>query len=204
MIQSRVGITGRLDMKVLRGGVKAPLTWKIQNQMRWGYIKGWAAAKVVGPIANKFGVSTMMGELSAVLYKADGSYINYGVLGRRVVTTAYCEFMVDQHQTESSVIGDFKFHDSGVGTTAAAITDVDMETTDAESRATGSQTESGSVAYQSVGTIAYTSTLSITEHGLFSASTGVTLMDRTVFAAVPVINGDSVQYTYAISYVAGG
>lgn len=202
MIASKLGMSGTLGIKVLRGP-RAPLIWKIRNQVRWGYIKAWLARYVAGPIANMFGVTTIMGELRAVLTRADGSTVNYGVLGRRVITTAYCEFMVDQHQTESSVIGDYKFHDSGVGTTNEASGDTAIETTDGESRATGTQVEESSVIYRSVGTISYTTTKSITEHGLFSASTGATLMDRTEFAIISVVNGDSIQFTYGITYAAG-
>ncbi len=202
MIASRIGMRGNLRTKVIRGP-RAPLMWKIRNQARWGYIKGWLARYIAGPIANFFGVTTIMGELRAVLTHADGTTVNYGVLGRRVVTTAYCEFMVDQHQTESSVIGDFKFHDSGVGTTNEASGDTDIETTDGESRATGTQVEQSSIIYRSVGIIPYTTTKAITEHGLFSAATGATLMDRTEFAIINVVNGDSIQYTYGITYTAG-
>jgi hypothetical protein len=202
MMEGTVGVKGDLSWVITRAK-KASLGWKVRNQFRWNYIKGWLATFVFGPLANIFGVATILGELSAVYYGSDGRVINYGVLGRRVVTTAYCEFMVDQHQTESSVIGDYKFHDSGVGTTNEAAGDTDIETTDGESRATGTQTEGSSVAYQSVGTIAYTSTKAITEHGLFSASTGATLMDRTEFAVINVVNGDSIQFTYTITYTAG-
>ena len=38
----------------------------------------------------------------------------------RVVTAAYVEFLVDQHQTESSAIGDFKYHEMGLGIQADA------------------------------------------------------------------------------------
>lgn len=129
--------------------------------------------------------------------------VNYGVLGYRVVTTAFVNFVVDQLQTETSELGDFKYHDSGVGTTSEAVGDTDMETTDGESRATGTQVESAANAYRSVGTIAYTTTKAITEHGLFSQSTGGTLMDRTVFSAINVVNGDSIQFTYTITFTAG-
>ena len=202
MTEGQIGMKGSLRTKVIRGP-RASIMWKIRNQLRLSYIKGWLAKYVGGPLANFAGAITIMGELRAVLTRADGSTLNYGVLGRRVVTTAWCEFMVDQHQTETSVIGDFKYHDSGVGTTAENVTDTDIETTDGESRATGTQTEESSVIYRSVGTINYTSTKAITEHGLFSASTGATLMDRTKFAAINVVNGDSIQFTYGITYAAG-
>jgi hypothetical protein len=147
---------------------------------------------------------TAYGELSAVLVKANGETVNYGVLSRRVVTTAFVNFVVDQLQTETSVFGDYKFHDSGVGTTAENITDTAMETTDGESRATGTQTESAANAYRSVGTISYTTTKAITEHGLFNDASAGTLMDRSVFSAINVVNGDSIQFTYTLTLTAGG
>lgn len=183
---------------------QAPLSWRVSNVLRWEYIKGWLATFVLAPIANKFGIMTALGKLEAVLIKADGRKVNYGVLGYRVVTTAFVSFVVDQLQTESSLFGDFKYHDSGVGTTAENVTDTAMETTDGESRATGTQTESAATAYRSVGTISYTTTKAITEHGLFNDATTGTLMDRTVFSAVNVVNGDSIQFTYTLTVSAGG
>jgi hypothetical protein len=87
--------------------------------------------------------------------------------------------------------------------TAEAIGNTAMETTDGESRATGTQTESAANAYQSVGTIAYTSTKAVTEHGLFNDSSAGTLMDRTVFSAINVVSGDSIQFTYTLTLTAG-
>jgi len=121
-----------------------------------------------------------------------------------VVTTAFVSFVVDQLQTETSVFGDFKFHDSGVGTTAENAGDTIIETTDGESRATGTQTEASATVYKSVGTIAYTTSKAITEHGLFNDATAGTLMDRTVFSAINVVSGDSVEFTYQLTVSAGG
>jgi hypothetical protein len=101
------------------------------------------------------------------------------------------------------VFGDFKFHDSGVGTTAENAADTAIETTDGESRSTGTQTESAANAYRSVGTISYTTTKAITEHGLFNDASAGTLMDRSVFSAINVVNGDSIQFTYTITFTAG-
>ncbi len=196
-------MTGNVRTKVFRAPGPG-LRWKLKNMSRRAYIWGWLATGMGKALSKITGVPTLHGQLKAVFIGADGSRINYGVLCRRVVTTALAEFWVDQLQTETSVFGDFKFHDSGVGTTAAVIGDTDIETTDGESRATGTQTENGSKGYQSVGTIAYTTTKAITEHGLFSASTGVTLMDRHVFSAINVDNGDSVQFTYDLTISDGG
>ena len=167
------------------------------------YLKGWFAHSVVRPIANFFGLATMIGKLEARLIKKDGSVTNYGILGYRVVTTAFVNFMVDQLQAETSEWGDFKYHDSGIGTTNEAVGDTDIETSDEEDRVAGTQTEGDANQYRSVGTISYTTTKAITEHGLFSQSSGTTLMDRTKFSAINVVNGDSIQFTYTLTCTAG-
>ena len=198
-----IQIAGSLTARKIKA--KGPgLRWKLSNYLRWNFIKGWLAVTFVAPVAKLFGLAIMYGKLEAILIKANGERIRYSVLGFRVVTTAFVSFVVDQLQTETSVFGDFKYHDSGVGTTAENVANTDIETTDAESRATGTQTESSATVYQSVGTISYTTTKAITEHGLFNAATGVTLMDRTVFSAINVVNGDSVQFTYSLTCAAGG
>lgn len=183
---------------------RAPLSWKIRNFSRWDNLKGFLAFHVVAPIAKLFGVGTVIGTLEVTKIHKDGTRENFGVVGHRVVTTAFVSFVVDQLQTETSVFGDFKFHDSGVGTTAENIADTGIETTDGESRATGTQTESAANAYRSVGTINYTTTKAITEHGLFNDASAGTLMDRTVFSAINVVNGDGIQFTYTITFSAGG
>lgn len=58
--------------------------------------------------------------------------------------------------------------------------------------------------YKSVGTVSYTSTKAITEHGLFNKATAGTLLDRTVFSAVNVVSGDACEFTYEYTVSTGG
>lgn len=202
-MQGSLNISGSLSSK----RIPAPgpgLRWQLSNYLRWPFIKTLLGVLVARAMARGLGIATAYGKLEAVLIKANGERINYGLLSCRVVTTAFVSFVVDQLQTETSVFGDFKFHDSGVGTTAENVADTAIETTDAESRATGTQTESAANAYRSVGTISYTTTKAITEHGLFNDVTAGTLMDRSVFSAINVVNGDSIQFTYTLTISAGG
>jgi hypothetical protein len=143
--------------------------------------------------------------LSAVHIKADGTRVNLGVIARKKVTRA---FVIDiagamaQTGTSYTNFKNYKYHDSGVGTTAEANTDTAIETTDGESRATGTQVDSSSASvgiYSSVATISYTTTKAITEHGVFNDATAGTLLDRSVFSAVNVVNGDSIQFTYTLN-----
>lgn len=146
------------------------------------------------------------GALFARVVRSDGSVLSLGCVGRRVVTTAGVNYMRDDFAAGagSADISNFKYHDSGIGTGAEAIGDTALGTPAGPSRVAGTQDNSVSKTYSSVATIPYTATKAITEHGIFSASTSGTLWDRTVFAAINVVNGDSIQFTYTLTISDGG
>ena len=198
-----VGARGTLGIKVIRAP-KAPVKWRVKQALRRDVILGIIGTSAAKALTRLTGIPTLTSQLSARLIKADGSVVNYGIVSRRVVTTAFVNEMVDQMIAETSTWGDFKYHDSGVGTTPAAVGDTDIETTDAESRATGTQVENAANIYETVGTISYTTTKSITEHGVFNASTSGILIDRHVFTSIGVENGDSIQFTYDFTVSSGG
>jgi len=135
----------------------------------------------------------------------NGKEIGKRVIKHRVVTDAFVAFVVDQLQAETSTFGDFKYHDTGIGTGAEAAADTALGTAWGGARDVGTQTEGATAnIYKSVATTAYNATKAITEHGLFNVSSAGTLMDRTVFAAINVISGDSIEWTYRITFTAGG
>lgn len=140
--------------------------------------------------------------LSATLLRADGTKQHLGVVSNRVVTTAGAGFLVDafQNLTEAEAIN---WHQSGTGTAAEAVGDIALGTPQG-TRVAGTQSEPSATVYRTVATLSYTATLAITEHGLFTASTGGVLWDRSVFAAINVVNGDSIQFTYNLTVNAGG
>lgn len=125
-----------------------------------------------------------------------------------IVTTAGVNYMASDFASGgvTPTISGFKFHASGVGITGAAIGDTAIETnpTPAPARVSGTPTNPAANQYRSVATIAYTGTNAITEWGLFSASTVGTLWDRRVFAAINVVSGDSIQFTYTLTVNSGG
>lgn len=194
---------GSLGMTLLR--TRAPWSWRVRNTLRWDFLWGWFTYRLMLTLSHITKIPCLLGKLSLVHTRADGRRVDYGVVSYRVVTTAFVNFLVDNLQTDTTEIGDFKYHDSGVGTTAEANGDTAMETTDGESRATGTQTEGATAnIYKSVGTISYTTTKAITEHGVFSQAAAGTLMDRSKFTAVNVVNGDSIQFSYELTASAGG
>lgn len=144
------------------------------------------------------------GELRAVKIGRDGRRVDLGVLGTRVVTTAGVNYLASDMNDGASDINAFDWHDSGTGVVAEAVGDTGLGTPAGPARVSGTASNPTANQYRSVATISYTATLAITEHGLFSASTAGTLWDRTVFAAVNVVNGESIQFTYTLTINAGG
>jgi len=141
-------------------------------------------------------------ELFAKLIHANGKVRNLGLICTRVVTTAGVTYLAADFAGGSNHIGLFKYHGCGTGTNEELPANIALQTP-IESRSTGSQ---GSVdnVYTTIATIAMTDTHQVTEHGLFSASTSGTLWDRSVFSVINVTNGDSIQFTYALTCTSGG
>ncbi len=157
-------------------------------------------------LARMFGVLTMYGTLSATLIRADGSRFEYGAVGKRVVTNAGVAFLCDDWFDASAEITNMNFHDSGTSATAENAADTNLiAEAGPTTRATGTKSQPSANVLRSIGTIAYTGTLAIVEHGLFSTAARTTddLWDRTVFSVINVVNGDSIQFTYDCTLTAG-
>lgn len=204
---SDTGIESSLGIRVIRKGVQgAPFSWRLRQALRWDRVRGLFATKAAQSLGKLLGFGTFTSELRAVhINGRTGTRTDFGVVSRRVVTTAWVNFLVDNLQAETTAFGDLKFHDSGTGSTAAAVGDTDIETTDGEARVTGTQTEGASAnIYKTVGTITYTGTKTITEHGIFTVVTGGTMADRHVFTGIGVDATDQIEFTYEMTYSAGG
>lgn len=148
------------------------------------------------------GAITLTGVLSAKVLRKDGTVEDRGVICREKVTTAFANYLVDAMVNGSGTypMDVFVYHDCGTGTTAEANTQTALVTPYGGSRTSGTKVEGGSTnIYRSVGTISFSGTFAITEHGLFSASSGGTLLDRSVFSAINVVSGDGIQFTYELT-----
>lgn len=148
--------------------------------------------------------SSIQATLGAVLIR-NGERYNFGVVCERKVTTEFVEYLVDQLQAESSDFGDFKYHLSGTGVGVEAVSDTALGTPIGTAREVGTQAEGATAEiYRSVATIAYVATLAVTEHAIFNeayvdAQDNGILLDRSVFAAINVVNGDSIEMTYELT-----
>lgn len=207
---SKMFMSGKIRAKIIRAP-KAPLSWRLKNKLRMNYIKPLIGIYVAAPLARLFGIMTAYATLSARVRRASGEWIDYGVLSYRVITDTGVGYIVDAWQN-SVEMENMKYHGVGTGTTAesAAQTALVTESTTAlnpdSTRGTGTTTESAANAFQTVGTVTFDGSAAITEHGLFSQSAtgGGVMFDRSLFSAINVASGDSIQFTYTCTLTSGG
>lgn len=208
-INRTLSLSGTLHARHRRCA-KAPLSWRVRNFLAHrvpDYPRLGAAI-----LARALGVPVAISVLRAKVRTASGEWIDYGILSTRVVTTAGVNFLVDAWQNLVE-LENMKYHGVGTGTTAEAAADTALVTESTtvlnpdSTRATGSTVEGASAnIFRSVGTVTFDGSAAITEHGLFSqaATGGGTLWDRSVFSAINVVSSDSIQFTYEVTFSAGG
>lgn len=210
-MQGTLKPSGALHARLIRGSTPAPLSWRLRNWLRLSFIQGLLGVLFARLISQLFPVLTITSELKAVLIRADGSRVNYGVLSRKVITDTGVGFIVDAWQN-SVELENMKYHGVGTGGTAEAANQTALitESTTAlnpdSTRATGTQGESAANIATSVGTVTFDGSAAITEHGLFSqaATGGGVMFDRSLFSAINVVSGDSIQFTYSLTLTSGG
>ena len=90
---------------------------------------------------------------------------------------------------------------TGAGTTSATDTTLFSET---GSRTTGTATQQTTSTtddtYQVIGTLTAGSSLTITNAGLFDASTSGNLFVKGDFSGIPLNSGDSIQFTFKVQF----
>lgn len=211
--------TGELGIKVIRGGLAHPpsigpdFSWRITNTLRKNYILGRLRnTNLIRRLVHALGGRIIQGELKATHYKANGEVIDYGVVSRHVITDDGVDFLVDDWDDDTTDITTMNFHGCGTGVVAENQTDSALGTESTTitnpdtTRPTGAKTQAVSNALETIATTAFDGTGAITEHGLFNqASTaGGVLWDRSLFAAINVVDGDSIQWTYTCTISANG
>jgi hypothetical protein len=208
-MNSVLDLTGNLGIKKIPAF--NPVTYAYRNRMRLGFWWGWLQVQLAFAVNRMFGIAVFTSELRGKLIRRNGAEHDLGVLSRRVVTNNGVGYIVDAFQNLVE-LENMKYHGVGTGGTAEAAGDSALvtESTTAlnpdSTRGTGTTTESASNAYQTVGTVTFDGSAAITEHGIFSqaATGGGVLLDRSLFSAINVVSGDSIQFTYTLTFTAGG
>lgn len=153
-----------------------------------------------------------VGRLHATVIRADGTIEHLGLISTKLVTDAGVAYIVDDWDGGANAIDNFNFHGCGTGVGAEAVGDTALgtESTTAlnpdSTRATGTKSQPAANQMRTVGTLTFDAVAAITEHGIFTqaATGGGTLLDRSVFSAINVASGDSIQFTYTLTLSSGG
>lgn len=151
-----------------------------------------APTNVVGDVVDR-----VAGALQAGILAMATAFTNAGaaIVSAKVAAVA---------QTDPKNIG------WGTGTTTAAVTQNALTTEAAPTTAGGrivgavSRTTTGGVTndtYTVTGTVTAAGTLAITEAGLFDAVSAGNCLIRSDFAAVNVVSGDSIAFTFNLRFV---
>lgn len=192
----------RMGLAALLVLLEMPM-WKVRNALTTRFVQGWMVHQMARMFSALTGVPTIRAELRAVLYRRDGTMRDYGVLSYRLVTNAFIAAVIDELDA-STGIAVYNYHGVGTGTGAESAADTALGTeittqiNPDSTRATGTQTQPTASQYRTVATVAFDGTAAVTEHGVFTqaATGGGGLMDRSVFSAINVVDGDSIQFTY--------
>jgi hypothetical protein len=183
--------------------------WRVRNFPQ--FWAGFWRVALACQVAKLTQCPAMYGVLSLVRTNADGTRTDFGVASLQKVTSAFVAYLATRLFDGNTSIGAFDFHAYGTGTTAesnadtALVTELTTQYATDSTRPTGTPTNPSAGVYQTVATLSPDTggTLAITEHGIFSASSAGTLMDRSVFAAVNILAGsESITGTYQLVYAA--
>ncbi len=200
---------------LLRHGL--PLGTMPQEVRRWRwqnlghFWRGFWRLALAKGVTRVTGIPILYGVLTLRKVQGDGQVLDYGVASLQKVTSAAVAYIATRLVDGNTSIGAFDFHGYGTGSTAesnadtALVTELTTQYATDNVRPTGTPSNSSANVYQSVATLAPDSggTLAITEHGVFSASSSGTLLDRSVFSAVSLVAGaDSLVSTYQLTLAA--
>ncbi len=122
------------------------------------------------------------------------------VVSTRLVTTAFRDDIVDNLIAEVSTFGDYKWHEIGTSNAAESNAHTTLTTTSGITLVAGTQVENAANIYESVATITADATETWQEHGIFNVITAGTMMDRNIFGGVAVVNLDTLETTYRITF----
>jgi hypothetical protein len=157
-------------------------------------------------------VLEIMGLLSAKVQKLDGTFKDYGLVSVKSVTTVFAEYLVDMltssGEPATGPMDAFHSHKMGAGSTAEADDDTTLVTQqdgaqDGDGAAVATHGAQSSI-YVTIGTLTAGSNYGCREHGVFNASTGGTLLDRSVVTNIELSTDDIVTWTYSLTVTPGG
>lgn len=161
------------------------------------------ALRVTRPSAT----AEMFGFLSAIVQNPDGTIKHpERLLSVKEVTAAFAKRLADALTDSAVTLAGFNQHKMGAGSTAETDTETALIAAQAGSQSGDATQTHGATSeiYASVGTLTAGSSYGCREHGIFNASTGGILLDRSMVTNIDLNTDDIVTWTYNLTINAGG
>jgi len=184
---------------------------KIASQVRAGRVpKGVDSETVLRAmkLTKPKNVMEVLGLLYAKVQKKDGTFKDYGLVSVKEVTSAFAVHLADCFTTSGDVLDNFNQHKMGSGSTDETSAQTALITQQVGAQgATGNAAATHGAAsniYRTIGTITAGSAYGCREHGVFNASTGGVMLDRSVVTNIDLNTDDVVTWTYELTLTAGG
>lgn len=138
----------------------------------------------------------------------NGEVVGERDLGSGTVTLAGAILLAADNSNATATLKAMAFHDSGTGTIPADQGQVALQIPLTSSQV-GGRASSTIISllnvYINVATIQYSTPVTVSEWGLFNASTGGTMWDRKILSpAFSVLANDQLQFIYKLTIVPGG
>jgi hypothetical protein len=153
------------------------------------------------------GVVEMFGLLYAKVFNPDGTLKkDHGLVSVKEVSAVFAKQLVDGLVSSgaSALLPMFIYHKQGAGSTAETDTETALVAQQVGATSGSSTHGTSSQVYQTVGAITAGSAYGCREHGIFGASTGGVLLDRSVVTNIDLNTDDVVTWTYNLTVNAGG
>jgi len=165
--------------------------------------KIWEALRVTRPR----GVVEVFGTLYAKIFNPDGTLReDRGLVSLKAVTQNFAKHLVDAlcSSGAATTMPMYVYHKQGAGSTAEADSHTALVVQQVGATSGTSTHGTSSMVYQTVGTVTAGSAYGCREHGIFNASTGGILLDRSLVTAIDLNTDDVVTWTYNLTVNAGG
>ncbi len=158
---------------------------------------------IVRDLGQAFHAKTLFHTNLKMRHYRNGALLEERDLGSGVVTTAGVTLLAADWTNVTATLKLVNWHDSGTGIATPNINDTALQIPTGAVRSAGGQSNVFNV-YQSVGNLSYTTNLTISEWGIWTALSGGTLWDHRTFTGQAVINGDVLSWIYILIAQSGG
>lgn len=171
----------------------------ISNPFRyWARRLLWKPATALLLLPERFTIAE--GRLTARVTRADGRVEQYD-LGANTITDAAVAYLVDDFDNGGQDISTMNFHAWGTGSCSTPACGATALVTEAsESRVSGTRSQPAANQFRSVGEITAAGVKTITEWGLFSASSAGTAWSLRCFTGIVLAASDSIEFTYTVTF----